>query len=310
MQFDRLKRRDFISVLGGAATWPLAARAQQGERTRRIGAISALVESDPESIARRAVFKQALEGLGWTVGRNLQIDYRWPGIDPATIHKVAAELAALAPDVILATGNNVIGPMLHAAPTIPIVLTQAIDPVGAGFVRSMARPGGNVTGFTQFEYRLAGKWLELLREIAPHVTRVGVLRDPTRGPGIGQFAVIQAMTPPNAVELTPIDALDPVETQIRGIADFATSPNSGLIVTVGGTAVRRDVVIAVPMMHMLSGELSNTCRVRYSARFRSVTSIAVPTNSTRSPDVLKTGRATMWMNLIVPSGRTIRWSSS
>jgi putative ABC transport system substrate-binding protein len=141
--------------------------------------------------------------------------------------------------------------MLRAAPTIPIVLTQAVDPVGAGFIRSMARPGGNVTGFTQFEYRLAGKWLELLREIAPHVTRVGVLRDPTRGPGIGQFAVIQAMAPPNAVELTPIDALDPVETQIRAIADFATSPNSGLIVRAGGTAVHRGVVIAAAAKHRL-----------------------------------------------------------
>src|SRR5262249_6419045 len=181
---DRVKRRDFITLLGGAAAWPKAVRAQQPERMRRIGAINALVESDPESIARRAVFEQALAGLGWTVGRNLQIDHRWPGSDHATIDKVAAELAALAPDVILATGNSVIGPMLHAAPTIPIVLTQAVDPVGAGFVRSMARPGGYVTGFTQFEYRLAGKWLELLREIAPHVTRVGVLRDPARGPGI------------------------------------------------------------------------------------------------------------------------------
>jgi putative tryptophan/tyrosine transport system substrate-binding protein len=246
-----MRRRAFITLLGGAAAWPLAARGQQPERMRRIGAISVLVEGDPESIARRAVFGQALKGLGWTVGRDLQIDYRWPGSDPATIHKVAAEVAALAPDAILATGNSVIGPMIRAAPTIPIVLTQAIDPVGAGFIRSMARPGGNVTGFTQFEYRLAGKWLELLREIAPHVTRVGVLRDPTRGPGIGQFAVIQAMAPPNAVELTPIDALDPVETQIRGIADFATSPNSGLIVTVGGTAVRRDVVIAAAAKHRL-----------------------------------------------------------
>ena len=172
-------RRKLITLLGGAAAaCPMLARAQQPDRMRRLGAISVLVESDPEAIARRAVFEQALNGLGWTVGRGLQIDYRWVGDDPATTHKVAEELAALAPDVILATGNSVIGPMLRAAPTIPIVLTQAVDPVGAGFIRSMARPGGNVTGFTQFEYSLAGKWLELLKEIAPGVTRVaGVQRN-------------------------------------------------------------------------------------------------------------------------------------
>ena len=204
-----MKRREFITLLGGAAAWPVGARAQQGERMRRIGVLSALREDDPEWVARRAVFEHALQALGWTIGRDLRIDYRWTGIDPATIERFAAELAALAPDVILPTSNLVIPPMLRAARTTPIVLTQAIDPVGSGYVRSMARPGGNVTGFTQFEYSLAGKWLELLKEIAPHVTRVGVLRDPTRGYGIGQFAVIQAMAPPHAAELTPIDAHDP-----------------------------------------------------------------------------------------------------
>jgi len=239
-----MRRREFIAILGGAAAaWPLAARAQQGERTRRIGVLSVFPEDDPEMVARLAVFEQALQALGWTVGRNLRIDYRGSGNDPATIQKIAAELVALAPDVILASGNIVIAPMLRAAPTTPIVFAQVIDPVGAGFVRSMARPGGNVTGFTQFEYSLAGKWLELLKEIAPGVTRVAVVRDPTRGPGIGQFAVIQAMAPTHAVELTPINANDPVETQTREIAAFASSPNSGLIVTPGGTAVRRDAVI-------------------------------------------------------------------
>jgi ABC-type uncharacterized transport system substrate-binding protein len=150
------------------------------------------------------VFEQALQALGWTVGRDLRIDYRGSGNDPATIQKFAAEIAALAPDVILASGNIGIAPMLRAAPTTPIVFAQVIDPVRSGFVRSMARPGGNVTGFTQFEYSLAGKWLELLKEIAPGVTRVAVVRDPTRGPGIGQFAVIQAMAPTHAVELTPM----------------------------------------------------------------------------------------------------------
>src|SRR5215470_5735795 len=175
-----MRRREFIAILGGAAAaWPLAARAQQAERVRRIGVLSVFPEDDPEMVARLAVFEQALQALGWTVGRNLRIDYRGSGNDPATIQKIAAELVALAPDVILASGNIVIAPMLRAAPTTPIVFAQVIDPVGAGFVRSMARPGGNVTGFTQFEYSLAGKWLELLKEIAPGVTRVAVVRDPT-----------------------------------------------------------------------------------------------------------------------------------
>ena len=238
-----MKRREFITLLGGAAAWPLAARAQQGERTRRISVLSIFPEDDLESVARRAAFEQALQALGWTVGRNLRIDYRGSGNDPATIQKFVAELVALARDVILASGNIAIAPMLRAAPTTPIVFAQVVDPVGSGFVRSMARPGGNVTGFTQFEYSLAGKWLELLKEIAPGITRVAVVRDPTRGAGIGQFAVIQAMAQTHAVELTPINANDPVETQTRDIAAFASSPNSGLIVAPGGTAVRRDVVI-------------------------------------------------------------------
>jgi len=248
---SHIERRKFLATLGGAAAWPLASRAQQPERMRRLGVLSALLEDDPESVARRAVFEQALQALGWTAGRNLRIDYRWTGNDRAVIQKFATELVALAPDVILTSGNFIMAPMLQAARTIPIVFTQVIDPVGSGFVESMARPGGNVTGFTQFEYSLAGKWLELLKEIAPRVTRVAVLRDPTRGPGIGQFAVIQAMAPTHAVELTPIDAVDPAESQARRIAAFATSPNGGLIVTVGGTANYRDVVIAAAAKNRL-----------------------------------------------------------
>jgi ABC-type uncharacterized transport system substrate-binding protein len=249
---SHIERRKFLATLGGAAAaWPLAARAQQSERMRRIGVLTALREDDPEWVARRAALEQALQALGWTIGRDLRIDYRSTGIDPATIDKFAAELVALAPDLILATSNSVIAPMLRAARTTPIVLTQVIDPVGAGYVRSMARPGGNVTGFTQFEYSLAGKWLEVLKEIAPHVTRVGVLRDPTRGYGIGQFAVIQAVAPPHAVELTPINAHDPVETQSREIAAFASFPNSGLIVTTGGVGLRRDPMIAAAAKNRL-----------------------------------------------------------
>jgi len=248
---SHIERRKFLATLGGAAAWPLASRAQQPERMRRLGVLSALLEDDPESVARRAVFEQALQALGWTAGRNLRIDYRWTGNDRAVIQKFATELVALAPDVILTSGNFIMAPMLQAARTIPIVFTQVIDPVGSGFVESMARPGGNVTGFTQFEYSLAGKWLELLKEIAPRVTRVAVLRDPTRGPGIGQFAVIQAMAPTHAVELTPIDAVDPAESQARRIAAFAISPNGGVIVTVGGTANYRDVVIAAAAKNRL-----------------------------------------------------------
>jgi len=239
-----MRRREFITLLGGAATWPRATRAQQPERVRRIGVIGVLAEDDPETIARRAAFEQALQALGWTAERNVRIGYRWAAIDPARTPKLAAELAAFEPDVILASSNVVLTPMLQAAPTTPIVFTQVIDPVGSGFVESMARPGGNVTGFTQFEYSLAGKWLELLKEMAPHVTRVAVLRDPTRGPGIGQFAVIQAMARPHAVELTPINAHDPIETKTRRMAAFAAAPNGGLIVTVGGTAFDRAPVIA------------------------------------------------------------------
>ena len=246
-----MKRREFITILGGAAAaWPIAARAQQPERVRRIGALYSLAEDDPESTARRAAFAQALKELGWTDGGNLRIDYRWTKNDPELIGKFAAELAALAPDVILTSGSVVIGPMMRATLNIPIVFLQVIDPVGSGLIESMAHPGGNVTGFTQFEYSLAGKWLELLKEIAPNLSRVAVLRDATRGPGIGQFAVIQAMAPPHGVELSPINAGDPAEME-RGIAAFARLPNSGMVVTVGGSAVRRDVIVAATAKHRL-----------------------------------------------------------
>ena len=216
-----MQRREFITLLGGAAAaWPLAARAQQPERVRRIGVLYSLAEDDPESVMRRAAFEQAIKELGWTIGGNLRIDYRWARNDPELIRKFAAELVALAPDVILTSGSLVVEPMIRATRNIPIVFLQVIDPVGSGLIESMAHPGGNVTGFTQFEYSLAGKWLELLTEIAPYVSRVAVLRDATRGPGIGQFAVIQAMARPHRVELSPINAGDPAEME-RGIAAFA-----------------------------------------------------------------------------------------
>jgi putative tryptophan/tyrosine transport system substrate-binding protein len=238
-----MRRREFVSLLGSAAAWPLGARAQQSERMRRIGVLSSLPENDPEIAARRTVFEQTLQSLGWTVGSNLRIDYRWTRTEPVLLQKFAAELAALAPDVILVSGNLAITPMLQAARSIPIVFTQAIDPLGSGFVESMSRPGGNVTGFTQFDYSLAGKWLELLKEIAPSTRRVAVVRDPTRGPGIAQLAVIQAFAPVHGVELVPINASDPVEAQIRRIAAFGATPHAGLIATAGGIALIRGAVI-------------------------------------------------------------------
>jgi|SoiMetStandDraft_5_1073268.scaffolds.fasta_scaffold02281_3 putative ABC transport system substrate-binding protein len=248
-----MKRREFIRFLGGAAVaWPLAASAQQSERVRRIGVLSALAEDDPESVTRRAAFEQALKTLGWTNGSNVRVDYRWAAANAERMRKHAAEVIALAPDVILTSSNIVLAPMIQATRTIPIVFVQVIDPVGSGFVESLAQPGGNVTGFTQFEYSLAGKWVELLKQIAPHVTRAAVIRDPTRGPGIGQFAVVQAIAPSLGIELKPINAnaLDNSETE-RAIAAFARSPNGGLIVTVGGTAFNRDLIIALAAKHRL-----------------------------------------------------------
>ena len=245
-----MKRREFVTLLGGAVAWPIAVRAQQSEGVRRIGVLSALAEDDPESVTRRAAFEQALKVLGWTNGSNLRMDYRWTGNDAERVRKLTAELVALAPDVILTSGNIVMAPIMQATRTIPIVFVQAIDPVGSGFVKSLARPGGNITGFTQFEYSLAAKWVELLKQIAPHVTRAAVVRDPTRGPGIGQFAVVQAMAPSLGIELSPINSLDISEME-REIAEFARSPNGGLIVTVGGTAVNRDLIIALAAKHRL-----------------------------------------------------------
>jgi ABC-type uncharacterized transport system substrate-binding protein len=245
-----MQRRQFIALLGGAVTWPLAARAQQDQRVRRIGVLSSLAEDDPESVARRPAFEQALKALGWTNGSNLRVDYRWGADDADRVRKLAAEIIALAPDVILTSGNSVLAPLMQATRTIPIVFVQVIDPVGTGFVKSLARPGGNVTGFTPFEYSLAAKWLELLKQIAPHVTRAAVIRDPTRGPGIGQFAVVQAMAPSLGMELSPINAPDVSEMESE-IAAFARSPNGGLVVTVGGTATHRDLIIALAAKHRL-----------------------------------------------------------
>jgi len=245
-----MRRREFITLVCGAAAWPLAARAQQPERVRRIGVLFSLGENDTESVTRRAAFEQALKALGWINGKNLRIDYRWAEGDAELIRKFVAELVASAPDVVVTSGSLTAGPMARATHNIPIVFLQVIDPVGSGLVESMAKPGGNVTGFMQFEYSLAGKWLELLTELAPNLSRVAVLRDAASVHGIGQFAVIQAMAPPHRVELSPINAGDLAEME-RGIAAIARTPNAGLVVTVGSNAVRRELVVATAAKHRL-----------------------------------------------------------
>jgi putative tryptophan/tyrosine transport system substrate-binding protein len=238
-----MKRREFVTLIGGAAAWPILARAQQSSAKRRITVVGALTPGDVEVVPRTAAFEQALVALGWTKGGTIAIDYHWVASDSALAQKTAVEVVALAPDVLLASSNSVIAALSKTTRTIPIVMVQVIDPVGSGFVESMARPGGNITGFTQFEYSLASKWLDLLMEIAPRTSRVAVLREPTHGPGIGQFAVIQAMAPARGVEPIPIDPSDVADME-RRIAAFASVPNGGMIATVGGIAMHRATVIA------------------------------------------------------------------
>jgi putative ABC transport system substrate-binding protein len=242
-------RRKFLATLCGAAAWPLAARAQQGSAIKRIGVLMNVAADDPEGQARIVAFVQGLQQLGWSDGRNVQIDIRWGGGDPERIHKYAAELVALAPDAILATSTIVVRPLQQATHTVPIVFVQVIDPVGAGMVATLARPGGNTTGFTVFEYGLSGKWLELLKEIAPRVTRVAMLRDLTIG--LGQLGAIQSVAPSLGLELTPIGVGDVGEI-VRTVAAFARSSNGGLIVTASTSAViHRDLISMLAARHRL-----------------------------------------------------------
>jgi len=246
-----IERRKFLATLGGAAAWPLASRAQQGERMRRIGVLIPYAADDPEGQARIAAFLQGLQQLGWTEGRNVRIDYRWSAGDADRARRYAAELVALAPDVILASGTSLVGPLLQATRTVPIVFPVIGDPVGAGFVDSLARPGGNATGFMSREYSLSGKWLELLKEIAPSVTRVAVLRDAALSAGPVQFGVIQAVAPSLRVEVNPINLRDAGEIE-RAIAAFAGSPNGGLILTGGATSLlHSDLIITLAARHKL-----------------------------------------------------------
>jgi putative ABC transport system substrate-binding protein len=246
-----MKRRAFITLLGGAAAWPLAVRAQQADRVRRIGVLMGLAANDPEGQARIAAFLQGLQQLGWTDGRNVQIETRWGAGDADRLRRFAAELVALAPDVILASGGSAAGPLLQVTRTVPIVFTQTPDPVGAGYVETLARPGGNATGFTLSEYGISAKLLEALKEIAPSVTRAAVLRDPTIQQGIGLWGAIQTAAPSFGIEVSPISGH--VESEFeRAIAAFARSPNGGLIVTGSGLAiVHRKIIIALAARHQL-----------------------------------------------------------
>jgi len=246
-----MRRREFISLLVSTVTaWPLVARAQQPDRMRRIGALAGIAD-DAEGQARFAAFQQGLHQLGWTDGRNVRIDYRWGGGDSDNIRKHAAELVALAPDVILAGGGAAAGPLLQASRTVPIVFVHVPDPVGAGFVESLSRPGGNATGFINFEYSIGAKWLALLKEIAPGVTRAAVLRDPFIAAGTGQFGAIQSTAPSIGVDVSPVNVRDASEIE-RAVAAFARSSNGGLIVTVSALAVvYRDLIITLAARHKL-----------------------------------------------------------
>jgi ABC-type uncharacterized transport system substrate-binding protein len=253
-----MKRREFVTLLvGAAAAWPLAARAQQVERMRRIGVLMNLAPDDPEGQARITVFAQGLQEMGWIVGRNVRVDTRWGGGGADRIRRDAAELVALSPDVIFATSGTVLPALVQATRTVPIVFVQTADPVGSGFVDSLARPGGNVTGFLSFEFGISGKWLELLKEAAPGVTRAAVLRDPAVPSGMGQFGALQSAAPSLGVELRPVGVRDAGEIE-RAVTDFATSANGGLIVIASQLAtVHRDLIVALAARYRLPAVYSD-----------------------------------------------------
>ena len=246
-----IRRREFITLLGGAAAaWPLAARAQQGERVRRIAVLMNLIADDAEGQSRIAAFLQGMRELGWSPDRNMRIDIRWAGNDDESHRRFAAELAALSPDVFLASASPAVMALQQVTSTVPIVFVVVSDPVGAAFVDSMARPGGRITGFTQFEYAISAKWLEFLKEIAPRVTRVAVLRNPAIASGSGQLGALQAVAPSLGVELRPVDVRNAEEIE-RAVSAFARGANDGLIVTGGGSAVHRKLIVSVAARHQL-----------------------------------------------------------
>jgi putative ABC transport system substrate-binding protein len=247
-----MRRREFIALLGSAAAaWPLAARAQQAAQVRRIGVLMPFAEDHPVGQARLAAFLQGMQQSGWTDGRNVRIDYRWSAGDADRLRKFAAELIALGPDVVMAFTSAAVAPLRQATSTVPIVFAVVADPVGAGYVESLARPGGNVTGFAAQEYAVSGKSMELLKEIVPHLTRVAVLRDSAIAAGPGQFGALQAVAPSFGVELRPLDLHDPDGIE-HGIAAFAKGSNNGLIVTGSPSAtLHRNLIITLAAQHKL-----------------------------------------------------------
>jgi len=246
-----MRRREFITLLGGAAVaWPLAARAQSAEHIRLVGILNILGPDDSEAETRHAILAQTLQQLGWAVGRDLKFEIRQVGGDLDRIRRYAAELIALAPDVIVSVGSVALAPLQQATRTSPIVFVNVPDPVGAGFVQSMARPGGNITGFSNFEYSMSGKWAELLKQIAPRVTRAVVFRDPMSAAGIGQFAAVRSVAQSLNIELTPLDVRDTAEIE-RAVKEFSNVSNGGMIITTGGTAARRKLIISLAARYKL-----------------------------------------------------------
>jgi ABC-type uncharacterized transport system substrate-binding protein len=253
-----IKRRRFITLLGGAAAWPLAARAQQPERVRRIGVLMSQAADDPEGQPRLLALAQGLQESDWTVGRNVRIDTRWGAGDAERYRRYAAELVALAPDVILVNGPSALAQLQQTTRSVPIVFVNVVDPVGAGFVDSLSHPGGNATGFMLSEYSTSGKWVELLKEIAPRVTRAAVFRDPTLTSSVAQFAAIQSAAGSAGVELSAIDMRNTGEIE-RAVTAFARAPNGGLIVTSSGSSTRRSLIVTLAARH----KLPTVCPFRY-----------------------------------------------
>jgi putative ABC transport system substrate-binding protein len=253
MHFDRLTRREFTILFGGAvAAWPLPARAQQRGQMRRIGVLVSAVEGDLKQLEYITAFAQGLAELGWTVGRNVRIEYRWGAGDLNRFRTYAAELVALSPDVVLASAGSIVGAFQQASRTVPIVFVTTIDPVGGGWVESLSRPGTNATGFASYEFSMSGKWLELLKEIAPGIKRVAVIRDPSVPAGSGGLAAIQTVAPTLSVELTPVGVRDAAEIE-RAITTFARGPNGGLIMVGPASSVQRhnDLIVALAARHRL-----------------------------------------------------------
>jgi putative ABC transport system substrate-binding protein len=288
---SHMRRRQFITLLGGAAAWPLAAWAEQRDRMRRIGVLTPLPANHPDAKTRHAAFLESLRQLGWSEGHNVHIEARWSAGDPAITRKNAVELVALAPDVILATGSAGLPAILEATRSVPIVFVVVPDPVGSGFVGSLAEPGGNATGFMMFEYDLSAKWLELLKRIAPTVTRAAVLRDAAQTAGIGQFAVIQSVARSVGIDVKAINLRDAAEIE-RSVAAFARTPNGGLVLTAGATsAVHRDLIISLAARYKLPATYTKSDPMLSLEDWYLMDRILVTSTLARPPILIASSRA-------------------